>query len=57
LRDFSIALLLGLIIGTYSSDVRRHADPHLPSGEVAAFKRAPKVKLVRDTGENAGAVV
>lgn len=56
LRDFSIALLLGLIIGTYSSVFV--ATPILTYlQEKWPLSRAPKVKLVRDTGENAGAVV
>ena len=35
LQDFAIALLVGLVVGTYSSVVHRHPAPHLLPGEVA----------------------
>jgi SecD/SecF fusion protein len=56
LRDFSIALLLGLVIGTYSSVFT--ATPILTYlQERWPLSRAPKVKMVRDDRENAGAVL
>lgn len=56
LRDFSIALLLGLIIGTYSSVFT--ATPLLTYFQQRwPLSRAPKVKMVRDTSADAGAVL
>ncbi len=58
LRDFAIALLVGLIIGTYSSVFT--ATPLLTYFQQKwPLSRAPKVKMVRDTGaaDNHGAVI